>query len=64
MPSQIEKEAAEHNFKQGKELKKQGQIDAALEKYQTALDLDPEYVQALQQLAQIYGEKKRIQESN
>ncbi len=55
--SSKEKRAEEH-FKKGFEYQNQGDLDKALEEYQKALQLNPNYVKVYTNVGTIYLEKK------
>lgn len=49
---------AQQLLKEGKELKERGQLDAAINKYEECLKINPNYVRALLQLAEAYELKE------
>ena len=52
--------AAQQLFREGKELKERGQLDAAINKYEECLKINPNYVRALLQLAEAYELKESL----
>ena len=64
MPSSVkEAAAAQKNFDLGEQLKDQGNLDLAIEKYNLAVRLTPDNVQALNQLAAAYEAQEKWDEA-
>jgi tetratricopeptide (TPR) repeat protein len=51
------------HLKQGNQLKKQGQLTQAIEQYQQALQLDPDCLPVLNQLAIIYNKQQELNQA-
>jgi len=61
--TQKERVTAQQYFKKGNELRKNGELDAAVKKYKKALDFHVNFVPALNQLAATYWQKKEFRKA-
>jgi tetratricopeptide (TPR) repeat protein len=54
MPTQSKTATARENLEKAQKLKGQGNIEGAIEKYQAALQINPDFLPALEELADLY----------